>query len=60
MKVEQIKKGEYVRRKADAVKTYIRGEYDKSSKRFSLVDCDDINRELFVKRGTELFTDFTY
>lgn len=59
-KVETIKRGEFVRRKADAVKTYQRGEYDKSSKTYSLVDCDDMNREVFVKRGTVLFVGFTY
>jgi len=58
--VESIKRGEFVRRKADAVKTYQRGEYDKTSKRYSLVDCDDMNREVFVKRGTLLFVGFSY
>lgn len=59
-KVETIKRGEFVRRKADAAKTYQRGEYDKSSKTYSLVDCDDHCREIFVKRGTVLFVGFTY
>lgn len=58
--VESIKKGEYVRRKADANKTYVRGSYDPSTKRYSLEDADDMNREVWVKKGTKLFVGFTY
>ena len=58
--VEDIKLGEYVKRKADATKVYRRGGFDRATKRFALVDCDDINREIWVKRGTILFIGFTY
>ena len=58
--VETIKRGEFVRRKEGASKTYQRGEYDKTTKRFSLTDCDDANREIFVKKGTKLFVGFSY
>lgn len=58
--VETIKRGEFVRRKSDAVKTYTRGDYCKSTKRYSLNDCDDANREVWVKRGTLLFVGFSY
>jgi len=60
MQVQSIAKGEYVRRNADTTKTYQRGEYDRSTKRYSLIDCDDCNREIFVKAGTVLFVGFTY
>lgn len=59
-KVEEIKKGEYVKRKADATKVYQRGAYDASTKRYALIDCDDIAREIFVAKGTVLFIGFTY
>ena len=58
--VESIKIGEFVRRKHDATKTFRRGAYDPSSKRYSLIDCDDTNREVFVKKGTPLYVGFTY
>lgn len=58
--VEAIKQGEFVRRKADSLKTYKRGEYDRSTKRYSLIDCDDHCREIFVKRGTLLHVDFGF
>lgn len=41
-------------------RTYKRGEYDKTTKRYSLVDCDDFCREVFVKKGTKLLIGFTY
>ncbi len=58
--VQTIKPGEYVKRTADAKKVYKRGAYDASTKRYSLTDCEDMNREIFVKRGTVLFVGFTY
>jgi hypothetical protein len=59
-KVEDIKLGEYVKRKADAHKVYRRGGYDAAIKRYALVDTEDINREVYVKKGTELHIGFTY
>ncbi len=41
-------------------KTYTRGAYDRASKSYSLTDCDDINREVFVKASTKLAVNFTY
>lgn len=58
--VEDLPLGEYVKRKADSKTVYKRGAYDRSSKTYSLIDCSDINREIFVKRGTPLFFGFTY
>jgi hypothetical protein len=58
--VESLPVGEYVKRKANSSTVYKRGAYDRSSKTYSLIDCSDINREIFVKRGTVLFYGFTY
>ena len=58
--VESLKPGEYVRRKAGANVTYIRGEYDRATKRYSLVRFDDTSREVFVKRGTLVFVGFSF
>ena len=60
MKVQAIKEGEFVKRKADATKVYRRGNYDRSLKLYSLIDCEDTNREFLVKAGTQLFVGFTY
>jgi hypothetical protein len=58
--VESIKQGEFVKRKADAVKVYIRGDYDRASKRYSLTDAEDMSRQVWVKKGCQLFIGFTY
>lgn len=59
-KVETLKIGEYVKRKPDANKVYKRGAYDAYSKRYALEDTEEMNREIWVKRGTVLFVGFTY
>ena len=58
--VETIKVGEFVKRKEDATKIYRRGSYDSGCKRYSLDDTEDISRQIWVKKGTVLFVDFTY
>ncbi len=58
--VEQIKQGDYVKRKDTALATYVRGAYDKASKRYELTDTSDCNRSVYVKKGTELCVGFTY
>lgn len=58
--VEAIRKGEYVRRNATTMKTYKRGDYDRSTKRYALISCDDVSREIYVKAGTMLVIGFTY
>lgn len=59
-RVEDIKRDEYVKRKPDAKKVYRRGGYDAASKRYALEDCEDINHEVYVKKGTKLYIGFTY
>lgn len=54
-------KGEFVKRKADSKKTYIVGDYDKSSRRWNLIDCEDVwGNGLMVKSGTVLFHGFEF
>lgn len=63
MAVEKIAKGEFVRRLSTGTpnaKTYQRGDFCRATQRYSLVDCADTNREVFVKRGTQLFVGFCY
>lgn len=54
------KPGEYIRRKADAKKTYRRGAYDASSRTYTLLDCDDICRSIQLKGNALVFVGFTY
>lgn len=63
-KVEAIRLGEFVRRVnkdgSPRAKTFVRGEYDKASKTFSLYEYGDTCKEVFVKRGTQLLVGFTF
>lgn len=53
-------KGQYVRRKPDAKRTYIVKRYCQFNKAWQLDDCDDISRCIFVKPGTMLYAGFDY
>jgi len=39
---------------------YIRGAYDAGSKRFELIDAEDVNRVLWVKGSVLVVVGFTY
>jgi hypothetical protein len=58
--VQLIKVGEHVRRSPTAHRTFTRGKYDQSLKRYQLHDCDDINRSVWVRKNTNLVVGFTY
>ena len=60
MNVEQVAIGEFVKRKQDSQKVFTRGTYCRETKRYSLVDSEDVSREVFVKKGTMVFVGFTY
>ena len=55
--LHRIKKGALIQRKPDSKKIYIKGDYDRSSKAYSLIDFDDINREIFLKPITYVYID---
>jgi hypothetical protein len=57
-KVENIKKGTLIKRTATAKKTFLRGDYNRESKRYELQDYDDISAFIYVKKGTILFLDW--
>jgi len=58
--LRSVKRGDFVKRKADSNKVYRKGDYDKATKSFSLIDCDDVNHEIFVKADKSVFIGFTY
>lgn len=60
MPVRDLPVGEYVKRKPDAKATYIRGQFDRASKRYSLADCDNVGREIWVRGDTFVFVGFEY
>ena len=58
--LREVPRGAFLRRKADAKKTYIRGEYDRFYKRFRCDDCDDISRDMLLKGNALVWVGFTY
>ena len=56
--VENIKRGEFVKRKVDSKRVFTRGEYCPASKRYALEAWDDISAVVYVPRGTVLVTGF--
>ena len=60
VKLNEVKPGEYVKRKADSKTVFVKGAYDKSTKAFSLTDTEDISREVFLKSSTLVYVGFTY
>ena len=60
IKIEKVKKGDYVRKKSGAKKTYIAGGYCRYNKRYELTDTEDMNRQIYLKKGKDVFVGFTY
>jgi hypothetical protein len=58
--LKSVKPGDYVKRKADAVKVYIKGDYDRMTKSFELKDVEDINRVIYIKATKPVYVGFTY
>lgn len=64
MKLSELKKGEWFTLKSIAEpkpsQVWIRGEYDRTEKRYSAINWEDMNRERFLSGDREVFTDFTF
>ena len=60
VKIEDVKNGEFIRRKPDAKTTFVRGSYIRAEKRYECMDDEDINRYVYLKKGTVVYTGFTY
>lgn len=60
--IKDLKQGELVRLRNGSPqdRVWVRNHYDRASKRYSLTAYDDINRERFVKGGTQAWHGFTF
>jgi len=63
--VKDFRQGEYIRlidkHGKSGVKTYIRGEYDRSTKKYHLVDTNDVyGNGRYVKGTTKAHDNFTF
>jgi len=60
MVLRKVKKGDFVRRKEGAKTTYIKGDYCRIAKAYSLIDFEDASREIFVKADKLVHIGFTF
>ena len=62
IKMSDVKKsGEtFIKRTADAKAVYFVNHYDKATKSYSCSDCNDMNKEVFIKSSKTVFVGFTY
>lgn len=58
--VENIMIGEFVRINEKSKKTYTRGKFNQSTRKYELSNYEDINDVKEVKKGTNLLIGFTY
>ena len=58
--MRDLKPGEYFKRTPDAKKVYIRGDYDRATKKFSATDFDDCCHEIFIRADKPVFVDFEF
>jgi hypothetical protein len=58
--IEQVKKGDFVRRKADSKTTYIMDGYCRFNKAYQLTDFNDMSKCLYIKKGKMVFIDFDF
>lgn len=60
-KLKDIKQGELFKLKnTESAPVWVRGEYDRQSKKYSTYRYDDVCHERFVKGDTEVFVDFEF
>jgi len=60
VRLADIPRGEYFKRKPDALKVYRRGEYERSARKYYAEDCDDISRAPLMRGDAIVFVGFTY
>lgn len=63
--LKDLKKGDFFTLKdygeyPDDNRVYVKGDYDRSDKKYSCYKFTDVNAETFKKGTTKVFTDFTF
>lgn len=60
-KIKELKKGEYFRLKdSDSSPVWIKGEYVRSDKKYSIYKFEDVNHERLLSPDKIVFTDFEF
>jgi hypothetical protein len=57
-KIENLKFGEFFKRSQGKNVVYRRGLFERSLQKYSCIDNDDFNHEIFMVKGKEVFVNF--
>tara|TARA_R110000787_G_scaffold152064_4_gene265858 strand:- start:2775 stop:2972 length:198 start_codon:yes stop_codon:yes gene_type:complete len=62
LKLKNVKEGEYFKKKQNSNKTYIKGAYirDGGLNKYSIIDFEDVNREIYLKGDSTVYIGFTF
>ena len=64
MTIKELKKGDYFTRKEidepSEHQVFVRGDYDRETKKYECHYWDDVNRTIWLKGSTPAFTGFTF
>tara|TARA_R110001583_G_scaffold23707_2_gene87139 strand:- start:571 stop:762 length:192 start_codon:yes stop_codon:yes gene_type:complete len=60
VKLKDVKKGEYLKRKPDSENVFIRGDYDRFVGSYELQRFDDVGSFINLKGKTLVWVDFTF
>ena len=58
--LRDVPRGEFVRRKLDARRTFTRQHFDHATRTYCLSDYDDLNREIYLRGSTTVWVGFDY
>tara|TARA_R100001086_G_scaffold193679_2_gene110666 strand:+ start:314 stop:541 length:228 start_codon:yes stop_codon:yes gene_type:complete len=58
--LKDIEKGEYFKRKPESKTIYIKGDYDRSQKKYQCDNDSDISKCIYLKGDTLVHFGFTY
>jgi hypothetical protein len=58
--LKDLPKGEFFKMKPDAKRVYIRGEYDRSEKKYDCYAFDDMNYSRMIDGKKQVFAGFTF
>ena len=58
--LKSTQKGDYIKKTPTAKKVWVRGEYDRSERRYLLTDFEDVNHTIYMKASHMVFVDFTF
>ena len=60
VKLSEVKKGDYIKRKSDSKQVWIRDDYAREVKKYILINVDDIGHSMNLKGSTLVFIEFEY